>query len=74
MAPAIGGTIAGIVALVYFVYFWGGMTKFFSAAKRSDGDLAAFVVIFGVCLTAIVVLSLFTIALMSRVVSELEKR
>ncbi len=72
MAPVMAGTCASLAALIYFVYFWGGVTRFFTAASRSDGDLAAFALIFGVILAASAIFSLVTIASMSRVISNLK--
>ena len=72
MAPVMAGTCAGLASLIYFVYFWGGVMRFFTAAGRSDGDIAVFALIFGVILAANVIFSLVTIASMSRVISDLE--
>ena len=55
-----------------FRVFLGGLTRFFTAAGRSDGYIVAFALIFGVILAANVIFSLVTIASMSRVISDLE--
>ena len=72
MAPLMAGTCAGLSTLIYFVYSLVGVTRFFTAAGRSGGHVAAFALIFGVILAANVILSLVTVASMSRVISNLE--